>query len=110
MSRQSGVSLSRRDFIGTGLVAGIGTALAGPPAAAEPAGSSPPLITNAIPSSGQRLAAIGIGTDTFGESPRGEVRAELEPMSELGASVIDTAAAHGDTEAVTGGALASLDI
>ena len=38
MSRHRGVSLSRRDFIGTGLVAGIGTALAGPPAARRAGG------------------------------------------------------------------------
>ncbi len=110
MSRQSGVSLSRRDFIGTGLVAGIGTALAGPPAGTQPAGSSPPLITKAIPSSGERLATIGIGTDTFGESARDEIHAELERMSELGASVIDTAAAYGDSEALIGDALESLGI
>ena len=110
MGRQSGVSLSRRDFIGTGLVAGIGTALAGPPAEAQPAGSSLPLITKAVPSSGERLATIGIGTDTFGESARDEIRAELERMSELGASVIDTAAAYGDSEALIGDALESLGI
>src|SRR5437763_12329601 len=110
MGRQSGVGLPRRDCIGTGLVAGIGTALAGRPAEAQPAGSSLPLITKAIPSSGERLATIGIGTDTFGESARDEIRAELERMSELGASVIDTAAAYGDSEALIGDALESLGI
>src|SRR5437764_10938248 len=107
MGRQSGVSLSRRDFIGTGLVAGIGTALAGPPAEAQPAGSSLPLTTKAIPSSGERLATIGIGTDTFGEAARDEIRAERERMSELGASVLDTAAAYRDSGALVREALAT---
>ena len=112
MSRHIHSSVSRREFLGTGLVAGIGAVLVGPSAAAEPAGSAlPPIstpITKPIPSSGERLAAIGIGTDTFRQSARDEIRAELKRMSELGASVIDTAAAYGDSEALIGEALESL--
>jgi aryl-alcohol dehydrogenase-like predicted oxidoreductase len=103
MSEPGKWSVSRRDFISTGFAAGLGFS-----AAALPAGSSPALITKAIPSSGERLAAIGIGTDTFREAARDEIRAELKRMSELGASVIDTAAAYGDSEALIGAALESL--
>jgi len=67
-----------------------------------------PLITKSIPASGERLPAIGIGTDSFRESAREEIRAELGRMLELGGTVIDTAAAYGDSEALIGDALTSL--
>jgi aryl-alcohol dehydrogenase-like predicted oxidoreductase len=101
-------SLSRREFVAAGAAAGIGTLLGTRAPAAETAALSLPPITKAIPSSGERLAAIGIGTDHFRDSLREEIRAELKRMSELGASVIDTAAAYGDSEALIGEALASL--
>ena len=76
---------------------------AGPAAPVELA-----LITKSIPASGERLPAIGIGTDSFRESAREEIRAELGRMLELGGTVIDTAAAYGDSEALIGDALTSL--
>jgi len=87
-------------------VAGIGALLGRGLAAAEPAASGLALIAKPIPSSGEPLPAIGIGTDSFRESAREEIRAELGRMSELGATVIDTAAAYGDSEALIGDALA----
>ena len=105
-------SLSRRDFLGAGVVAGVGTALAallpaGRPAAAQ-APASPLLITKPIPSSGERLPAIGLGTDAFRADVREELRAEIGRMTELGGAVIDTAASYGDSEELIGDALASL--
>ena len=76
--------------------------------AAESAASDGPLITKSIPSSGEPLPAIGIGTDSFSESARAGIHAELARMSGLGATVIDTAAAYGDSEALIGEALAQL--
>ena len=77
-----------------------------------PAGESAPgalaLITKPIPSSGERLPAIGIGTDAFHGTAREEIRAELGRLAELGGTVIDTAAAYGDSEALIGEALAGL--
>ena len=87
-------------------MAGIGALLGRGLAAAEPVASGPRLITKPIPSSGEPLPAIGIGTDSFRESAREEIRAELGRMSELGATVIDTAAAYSDSEALIGDALA----
>jgi aryl-alcohol dehydrogenase-like predicted oxidoreductase len=101
-------SVSRREFIEAGVVASIGTLLTRPLPAAEPTAWSLPLITKAIPSSAERIAAIGIGTDSFRDALRDEIRAELKRMSELGGSVIDTAAAYGDSEALIGQALESL--
>jgi aryl-alcohol dehydrogenase-like predicted oxidoreductase len=98
--------IGRRRFVAGVTVAGIGALLGRGLAAAEPVASGPRLITKPIPSSGEPLPAIGIGTDSFRESAREEIRAELGRMSELGATVIDTAAAYGDSEALIGDALA----
>jgi aryl-alcohol dehydrogenase-like predicted oxidoreductase len=69
-----------------------------------------PLIRKAIPSTGERLPAIGLGTDSFEASARDAIRAEIVRMHELGGTVIDTAAAYGDSEALIGDALASAGI
>jgi diketogulonate reductase-like aldo/keto reductase len=109
MIKQVNSGVSRRAFLEAGVLAGLGTLLTYPSAATESAGSSLPLITKAIPSSGERIPAIGIGTDSFREDLLDEIRAELQRMSELGGSVIDTAAAYGDSEALIGDALVSLN-
>ncbi len=87
---------------------GVGTLLSGalPAAAASPASQA--LVTRVIPSSGERIPAIGLGTDAFRAQVRDEIRTELKRMSDLGGSVIDSAAAYGDSEALIGEALASL--
>ena len=108
MTRRGNFNVSRREFLEAGVVAGISTLLTSRLPAAEPAGLSLPLITKAIPSTAERIAAIGIGTDSFRDTLRDEIRAELKRMSELGGSVIDTAAAYGDSEALIGQALDSL--
>jgi diketogulonate reductase-like aldo/keto reductase len=108
MTKRGNFNVSRREFIEAGVVASIGTLLTRPLPAAEPAGWSLPLITKPIPSSGERIPAIGLGTDSFREGVRDEIRAELKRMSELGGTVIDTAAAYGDSEALIGQALESL--
>ncbi|HXZ61068.1 MAG TPA: aldo/keto reductase [Steroidobacteraceae bacterium] len=126
MTRPRSSSVSRRGFLAAGLVAGAGALLSrplrsadpppggnsapinnGPPQSSAPT-ASPRLITKAIPSSGQWLPVIGIGTDSFRTEVRADIKAELKRMSELGATVIDTAAAYGDSEALIGEALESL--
>jgi diketogulonate reductase-like aldo/keto reductase len=110
MTTRASSGFSRRAFLEAGVLAGVGTLLTSHSGATESAGSSLPLISKAIPSSGERLPAIGIGTDSFREDLRAEIRAELQRMSELGGSVIDTAAAYGDSEALIGEALVSLNM
>jgi aryl-alcohol dehydrogenase-like predicted oxidoreductase len=101
--------IGRRRFVAGAVTAGLGALLDRRLAAAEPAATAAlPLITKAIPASGEHLPAIGIGTDSFSESAREQSRAELARMNELGATVIDTAAAYGDSEALIGDALAHL--
>ncbi|HEV8018947.1 MAG TPA: aldo/keto reductase [Steroidobacteraceae bacterium] len=108
MARRSNREISRRDLLESGVRIAIGALLAARLPAAEPAATALPLITKAIPASGEKIPAIGIGTDSFRDDVREEIRAELGRMSELGGSVIDTAAAYGDSEALIGDALASL--
>lgn len=69
-----------------------------------------PLVTKAIPGSGEKLPVVGLGTDKFRSGARDAIRAEIKRMSELGGSVIDTAAAYGDSEAIIGDTIAALDI
>jgi aryl-alcohol dehydrogenase-like predicted oxidoreductase len=106
--KQPTANIGRRRFVAAAAAAGIGSLLRRGPAAAEPAAAGPPPITRPIPSSGEELPVIGLGTDAFRESGREEIRAELGRFAELGATVIDTAAAYGDSEALIGEALVQL--
>lgn len=110
MSKPAVPGLSRREFIAASGGAALGTLLTGALPAAAPAAASLPLVTKIIPSSGERIAALGLGTDSFREEVREEIRAELARMSELGGSLIDTAAGYGDSEALIGAALERLGI
>ncbi|MBV8910916.1 MAG: aldo/keto reductase [Gammaproteobacteria bacterium] len=119
------MTFSRRGFIGAGGALGLGGLLAGRVAAAAAAGapgvaaaetavtagppaSSLPLITKPIPASGERIPAIGLGTDSFREDLRDEIGAELKRMIELGGTVVDTSDDYGDSEAIIGQALEPL--
>ena len=107
MNKAAGWNISRREFIEEGVIAGIASML--PALAPADAAAGPlPLITKTIPSSGERLPAVGIGTDSFRDSEREEIRAELKRMGELGGTLIDTAAAYGDSEEIIGQALEAL--
>ena len=108
MAHKRNVDSGRRSLIAGVVAAGVSSLLGRRLAAAESAAKSLPLITRPIPSSGESLPAIGIGTDSFSESARDAIQAELGRMAELGGTVIDTAAAYGDSEALIGGALADL--
>jgi aryl-alcohol dehydrogenase-like predicted oxidoreductase len=109
LSRLSSAKLSRREFLAAGAGAAAGTLLSGCLRAAGD-GVSDRLITKPIPQSGERLPVIGLGTDAFRVEDRDEISAEIRRMSELRGSVIDTAAAYGDSEALIGDALASLGL
>jgi aryl-alcohol dehydrogenase-like predicted oxidoreductase len=100
--------LSRREAVRTGALAFLGLACGR--LLAAPSEVQPPLIVKAIPSTGERLPAIGLGTDSFRASERDAIRAEIVRMHQLGGTVIDTAAAYGDAEALIGDALAPAGI
>lgn len=125
MTRTSRSNVSRRGFLAAGVATGVGALFSrplqgadpppgnnAPPGAGQPTTSaptaSPRLIAKAIPSTGEWLPAVGIGTDSFRNGVRADIRAELKRMSELGAVVIDTSDDYGDSEALIGEALESL--
>jgi aryl-alcohol dehydrogenase-like predicted oxidoreductase len=107
MSFESEFPLSRRGLIRAGLMAGLVAAL---PRSLRAAAGQGPLITKAIPSSGEKIPVMGIGTNRFGRTPYEDVRSILKRMHELGGTVIDTAALYGDSEVQIGKALAELGL
>jgi aryl-alcohol dehydrogenase-like predicted oxidoreductase len=96
--------LSRRDALRGALVVGTGALLSKHALGAS--GAALPLITKAIPSTGEKIPAIGLGTDKFELDEREPILAEIQRMQQLGGTVIDTAAAYGDSETLIGEALA----
>jgi len=102
--------LSRREALRAGVALGAGLSLAPTLVAATDAASEGSPLTRAIPSSGERLPVVGLGTDKFRSSDRDAIQAEIQRMQRLGGTVIDTAAAYGDSEELIGAALAALGI
>jgi aryl-alcohol dehydrogenase-like predicted oxidoreductase len=102
--------LSRRAAIKSGVAAGLAMSTASWAAwAAETA--SLPLITKAIPSSGEKLPVIGLGTNQYSVTAPEEIAARREVLKhfpELGAKVIDTARGYGEAEVVIGNLLKEL--
>src|SRR5688572_17796501 len=96
--------LSRRDWLR--LSAGAGAALGFDPRLLH-ALQTQPLITRAIPSSGERLPVVGLGgANTFSESAGNEefaaIGSVLRALVDGGATVFDTAAGYGASEEVSG--------
>ena len=94
-----------------GLLAGVPAALAMNPAMS----ATNPLITRPIPSTGERLPVIGLGTwQTFDvggdERARGPLREVLSAMAEGGAKLIDSSPMYGASESVVGDLVAELDL
>lgn len=85
-----------------------GAALFSPPAFAQ-TGAQP--LTRAIPSSGERLPAVGLGTaqvfDAANEATRGSAAAVVQALIANGGRLIDTASVYGDAEIVLGDVVAA---
>jgi aryl-alcohol dehydrogenase-like predicted oxidoreductase len=99
--------LSRRDVLRAGIAGGAVIALGA--TVAQSADAAP--ILKAIPSSGEKIPVIGLGTNAYGVTDAAELAARkevLQRMSSLGGRVIDTAHAYGRSEEVIGELLASL--
>jgi aryl-alcohol dehydrogenase-like predicted oxidoreductase len=109
MAYKGSAVLSRREAVCGGLLACFGAGYLQLSRAADSPGAGP-LITKTVPSSGEKIPAIGLGTDSFQTSESDAIRDEIKRMNELGGSVIDTAAAYGDSETLIGDALAALGI
>ncbi|MEJ2274395.1 MAG: aldo/keto reductase, partial [Woeseiaceae bacterium] len=104
------MKISRREFNKAGLGAMSLAALGGGSALAE----SKNLIRKAIPSTGEQVPIVGLGTNRYGVGDDAErravLRASLQRFHELGGTVIDTAPMYGSSEAVLGDLIEDLGI
>jgi len=98
--------ISRREALRLGALTAAGLAVGRTlPLAADPPRRQLPIITKAIPSTGERLPVIGLGTNAYSVDTAAEMaqlREVLEAMLEAGGSVIDTARVYGRAEEVIG--------
>ena len=101
---------TRRRFLATSAIAAAGIGLA-QPSTAGTSGAIGPLNTRAIPSTGEKIPVIGMGTS--GSFEVGQSPAELDPLREVlkrffaaGATIIDTAPTYSVAEDVMGALLA----
>jgi aryl-alcohol dehydrogenase-like predicted oxidoreductase len=104
--------INRRQWLG--LTAGAGAALALNPRLLS-ALRTQELISRAVPSTGERLPVVGLGSSaTFAQVARSEdysaLRDVLRAMTERGGTVFDTAPGYGASEQVAGEIAAELGI
>jgi aryl-alcohol dehydrogenase-like predicted oxidoreductase len=85
-----------------------GAALLAPPAHAQ---TDAALVTRAIPSSGERLPAVGLGTaqvfNSNNEATRQKAASVLQALIANGGRLVDTASTYGNAEVVLGDVMAS---
>ena len=102
------MKLNRREFTKAGLGAASLAALG--PAIAYPQH----IIRKAIPSSGEKVPIIGLGTNRYGvgesAAARAPLRAALERFHQLGGTLIDTAPSYRTSESVLGDLIDDLGI
>lgn len=109
------MSLTRRQWLGLGLGAGAAT-LGGSWLSlyARDALASGPLNMATIPSTGEQVPAVGLGTVDFQGDPArddlSQLRQTLEVFSRLGGRLLDTSPNYGNSENVLGSLLADLRI
>ena len=104
------MKINRREFTKYGLGAASFAVLGGASALAGPEH----MIRKAIPSSGEMVPIIGLGTNRYGvdtsDAARAPLRAALERFHLLGGTVIDTAPGYRTSESVLGDLMAELGI
>jgi aryl-alcohol dehydrogenase-like predicted oxidoreductase len=101
---------TRRDFL-RGCAATIAATALPHSVLADAREAAAALLTRPIPSTGERLPVIGLGTNAYSVTEAAEIasrQAVVARLLELGAKVIDTARAYGDSELVIGRILADL--
>ncbi len=96
--------MRRREF--NGFVAGVAALALLPRALPAESSSAQSIINNAIPGTGERLPAVGLGTaSVFDDDEEGTRRAAAQVVRTLldaGGRLIDTASTYGDAETVLG--------
>lgn len=97
--------VSRRAAVKIGAAAAAGLVLGRSLPARAQGTQSLPLITRPIPSTGERLPVIGLGTNAYSANTAEQMaplREVLERMPQIGGKLIDTARVYGRSEAVIG--------
>lgn len=109
MQRTPG-DISRRDAlkIGVGVGAGLALTLDTLPLRAQALWQAAPLLEKAIPSSGEKIPVIGMGTARFFSEVTPELKEVIRRFPELGGRLIDTAPSYGNAESVVGDIIAEL--
>ncbi len=96
------IRMTRREF-----AIATGAAVLAPPAFAQ----TDALVTRAIPSSGERLPAVGLGTaqvfNINDQATRQKAAAVLQALIAGGGRLVDTSSVYGDAEAVLGEVIAA---
>jgi aryl-alcohol dehydrogenase-like predicted oxidoreductase len=120
MSKATCFRYSRRAALRVGLAAATSSllpewSLGADAAAVDENFKKLPLITRRVLSTGERIPAIGIGTNAFSAAKYPEIRAVLQRMQEMGGSVIDTSddypnPSSDEAEDVIGSVLSDLNI
>lgn len=104
------MKISRREFSKAAFAAGALLVGGGPAAFAGPAG----VIRRPIPSTGEMIPIIGLGTNRYGVGGSEEARAPLKEalarFHEWGGTVIDTAPSYRTSESVLGDLMAELSM
>ena len=104
------MKISRREFARASLGVGAVAALGGQAVFA----ASDALMTKTIPSTGEKLPIIGLGTNRYGvdtsDAQRTPLRGALQRFHELGGKLIDTAPMYRTSETVLGDLIAELGI
>jgi aryl-alcohol dehydrogenase-like predicted oxidoreductase len=99
--------MNRRDALLAALTLGAGMAMS----RAAVSASAGAAVTKAIPSSGQKIPVIGVGTNNYNVTDADEVAARrgvLEQLPMHGGTVVDTAPLYGRSEEVIGDLVAGL--
>ncbi|UCF76357.1 MAG: aldo/keto reductase [Betaproteobacteria bacterium] len=100
------MTITRRDILKLGAGAAASTFAGGTQSAVE-------LTMRPIPSSGERLPVVGIGTNRYGAGSETEIaplRETLKTFTAAGGKLIDTAPMYGSSEVVLGELIAGLGI
>ncbi|HEY0686484.1 MAG TPA: aldo/keto reductase [Steroidobacter sp.] len=100
--------VTRRTVLKGGVAAGVGLAMGGVVANAA---ANSAVITKPIPSTGELLPVVGLGTNQYSVTAPEEIAARREVLQnfpKLGAKVIDTARGYGESEVVIGNLLKEL--
>ena len=102
---RNGHHLSRREVVKAGASAALGLAVARALPVGAQGASALPAITKPIPSSGERLPVIGLGTNAYSARTPEEMvplRDVLGRMPQVGGKVVDTARVYRRAETVIG--------